>query len=121
MWLTHTLRRRLSNPYSLPPHISGAEFSRLLITVWMRQIKARFGFGDPLTRLATKYKSVKGVTIFPFHGYTVYYSTLFQRFRDEPISLLEIGLSIPLHRKSIGVTCPSLGMWLEYFSNASIY
>jgi hypothetical protein len=86
-----------------------------------RKIKLFFGLYDPLTRLAAKNRSDKGVTVFPFNGYSVHYAKLFERFRDRPINILEIGLARRTDRHSLGGSCPSLNMWLDYFPRAKVY
>jgi hypothetical protein len=91
------------------------------ISADIREAGVRLGTADPLTRLAAKYKSDKGVTIFPFHGYTGHYARLFEPFRFKPINILEIGLARRPDRRTLGITCPSLSMWLEYFPSASVW
>lgn len=79
------------------------------------------GLYDPLTRLAARYKSDKGVTVFPFNGYSVHYARLFERFRNQSINILEIGLARRTDRQSLKISCPSLSMWLKYFTRAKVY
>lgn len=86
-----------------------------------RQGKVALGFYDPLTRLAARYKSDKGVTVFPFHAYTREYHQLFRPFRRDAINFLEIGLARRNDRHSLSVTCPSLNMWLDYFPHARVF
>jgi hypothetical protein len=121
MWLTHFLRRTISQPYALPLYATGLEFTGMAFGVAAREIKIFFGLYDPLTRLAARYKSDKGVTIFPFNGYSVHYANLFERFRDRPINIIEIGLARRTDRDSLGISCPSLNMWLDYFPKAKVY
>lgn len=121
MWLTHSVRETLSRPYTLPLHTSGVEFLRMFSGVAFREIKLLSRLYDPLTRLAAKYNSDKGLTIFPFHGYSVHYAKLFETFKYQSINILEIGLARQTDRLSVGVTCPSLCMWLDYFPNANVY
>lgn len=69
---------------------------------------------DALSQLAEKYKTDKGLW---HHGYTPIYHSYFERLRDKPISLLEIGIG--------GYEFPdkggeSLRMWRDYFTAASI-
>jgi len=84
-------------------------------------VKVRLGLYDEMTTLAAKYKSDKGVTIFPFHGYSVHYEMLFERLRDRAINMLEIGLARRTDRRSLGIGCPSLSMWLDYFPKANVF
>jgi len=121
MWLTHMVRRRLSKRYALPLNTSWLEFPPMFLKVTVREIEVRLGLYDPMTRLAAKYKSDKGVTVFPFHGYSIHYAALFERFRHRPINMLEIGLARRRDRHGFGATCPSLSMWLDYFPKAKIY
>jgi hypothetical protein len=121
VWLTHLMRQGLSRPYALPEYTESIDFLYMLLGVLKRQIKVTFGLYDPLTRLAARYKSDKGVTVFPFHGYTVEYAKLFKELRHRPISILEIGLARRTDRKALGIVCPSLSMWAEYFRHAQIY
>jgi len=121
MWLTHLVRRSLSKPYALPLNTIGAEFVRMGLGVATRRSGLFLGLYDPLTQLAAKHKSDKGVTVFPFHGYSVHYAKLFERIRDKPINILEIGLARRTDRDTLGITCPSLSMWLDYFPKANVY
>ena len=120
MYLTYELRRSLSQPYSLPLDVSRGEFVRMHAGVLARRLGISLRLYDPLTSLAERYRSDKGVTVFPFHGYTLHYSKLFEPFRQRPIKLLEIGLARRTERGNAGIDCPSLRMWLEYFPQASI-
>jgi hypothetical protein len=79
-----------------------------------------------LTTLANKFGSDKGTTTLDGHGYTLVYEGLFESFRDHPINLLEVGLSIggpelgnDANRKV--TDAPSMRLWHEYFPNAHIY
>jgi hypothetical protein len=88
-------------------------------------------FGE-LTYLADKFGSDKGRR-FSAHLYTRVYSRLFEEIRNDPITILEIGL----HRAEAdkrrprgaaeGVTsesatqAPSLEMWRVYFPNARLF
>jgi hypothetical protein len=121
MWLSHLIRRSLSSPYTLPLNTSAMDFVRLRLGVALRQLKLVAGMYDPLTRLAAKYRSDKGVTVFPFHAYSIHYSKLFERLRNKPINILEIGLARRTDRGALGITCPSLNMWLDYFPAARVY
>ena len=121
MWLTHPVRRAFSKPYVLPLYASQAEFRQMFFGAVARQVKILTGLYDPVTRLATRHKSDKGLTVFPFHGYSVHYAKLFARLRDQPINILEIGLARRSDRHGHGITCPSLCMWLDYFHKAKVY
>ena len=83
----------------------------------------RYGRGLPnLTDLADRYGSDKGSSK---HRYTELYNMLFQPFRDGPIGFLEMGLQIggpELGQSQDRATTdlPSVRMWLEYFSAATI-
>jgi hypothetical protein len=94
---------------------------RLRFEVAARQLALSMGMYDPLTRLAAKYKSDKGITVFPFHAYSIHYAALFEKLRNKPIRIMEIGLARRTDRSSLGITCPSLSMWLDYFPNAQVY
>jgi len=76
-------------------------------------------FRNPLTRLASRYGSDKGLTT-RGHGYTRVYHHFFHPIRNEVRSLLEIGLQRPRrHWRVTKVTdAPSLRMWRRYFPNA---
>lgn len=68
---------------------------------------------DPLSELAVRYGTDKGAD----HWYTPQYHHRFESFRDEPITLLEIGVG--------GYDDPNLGggslqMWRDYFPSATI-
>lgn len=122
MWLPRSVRQSLANRYDIPLYKkTQVEFLRTCCGIASREIKILSGLYDPLTLLAAKYKSDKGVTIYPFHGYTVHYAKLFKKFKDEPINILEIGLAKPTQRHALGMVCPSLSMWLDYFANANVY
>lgn len=121
MRLRQRVRQTLAKPYAISPRIKAPDFPRMLFDVVVRDIKVRAGLYDQMTRLAAKYKSDKGVTIWPFHGYSIHYAKLFESFRDRPINLLEIGLARRMDRNSLGITCPSLSMWLDYFPKAKVY
>jgi hypothetical protein len=121
MYLTHIVRRTIAKSYALPLYISGADFIRMFIGVGAREVKRCLGLYDPLTSLAARYKSDKGVTVFPFHGYSVHYARLFERFRNQSINILEIGLARRTDRQSLEISCPSLRMWLDYFTRAKVY
>lgn len=69
---------------------------------------------DILSQLAEKYKTDKGLW---HHGYTPIYHSYFERLKDKPISLLEIGIGgYEFHDKG----GESLRMWRDYFTSARI-
>lgn len=75
-----------------------------------------------LSALADRYGSDKGPRK---HRYTELYELLFRPFRDRPITFLEMGLLIggPEHGIDAGretKDLPSVRMWLDYFSEATI-
>jgi hypothetical protein len=116
MSLAHSIGRYLARPYLLPTSVSRIRFLQLLFEANLRRLKMSLGAYDPLTRLAAKHRTDKGVTIFPFMAYTVHYDRLFSSFRGRSINILEIGLGPREISK-----CPSLKMWGEYFPKATIY
>ena len=120
MSILHTVRRAVARPYGLPLGIDRIEFVQLAAAVALRDLKVRFGIYDDLSRLAVKYPTDKGLTFYPFHGYTANYSRLFANMRDQPVTLLEIGLARKRDRKNPRVICPSLQLWAEYFPKATI-
>ena len=78
----------------------------------------------PLDQLANKYKSDKGTIYYNKHFYSRIYDAFLSPIREEPFSLIEIGLlrhDIQA-RKPNGPfdDAPSLKMWEDYFSNAEI-
>ena len=72
---------------------------------------------DTLTPIANKYGSDKGTEAPPsgHHGprlhFTPKYAEHFETIKEQKLNILEIGVG----------SGPSLKMWYEYFSNASIY
>ncbi len=80
---------------------------------------------DNLTELADRYGSDKGTLRgTPPHRYAFLYDLLFFGLREQPITVLEIGLAIggpelggPVERR---VSSPSVAMWLDYFPRARI-
>ena len=120
MGLLHQVRRRIAKPFALPVHTDAMELLRLAAGAQARQLALSLGGYDDLSRLAARYKSDKGVTVFPFHGYTVHYAKLFEPLRARPIKVLEIGLARLTERAELGMACPSLSMWLDYFPHATI-
>lgn len=76
-----------------------------------------------LTDLADYFGSDKGTVK---HRYTELYHMLFYPYRHRKITFLEMGLLIggPEHgadKDRETFDCPSIRMWLEYFSNAQIH
>lgn len=120
MWLTHSIRQALSKPFGLPLNTTWPTFLGAWLRTSGRQARVSLGMTDPLTHLAARYKSDKGLTVFPFHGYTVHYDALFKPFRTEPITILEIGLARREDRRGLSVACPSLSIWLDYFPRATV-
>jgi hypothetical protein len=80
-----------------------------------------------LTELANRYGSDKGTQAHSRHRYTYIYDLLFSPLRHEPIAFAEIGLAIGgpefVDRSADREvkSSPSVSMWLEYFSRASIF
>ncbi|MEM9974221.1 MAG: hypothetical protein AAF771_08580 [Pseudomonadota bacterium] len=80
--------------------------------------------GPPnLSELAVKFGSDKGPQK---HRYSELYQMLFRPYADDEINFLEMGLLIggPEHGKSKDREtrdCPSIRMWLEFFSKAQIF
>jgi SAM-dependent methyltransferase len=78
-----------------------------------------------LTRLADKYGTDKGTVHFFRHRYTLLYDLLFAPLRQSEITFVEIGLALGGPETAEGrverrVDPPSIRMWLEYFSRATI-
>jgi len=79
-----------------------------------------------LSEIANNYRSDKGTLFGHAHGYTSLYSFLFEQFRNDRFSMLEIGLEqggveagASADRETTGV--PSINMWLEYFPNSTLF
>ena len=121
MQLIHQVRKSLSKRYAIPLHIKKIEFLKIYLGTLLREIKLQLGFYDNLTFLASKYKSDKGITIHPFHGYTIHYAKFFDSLRLKQINILEIGLVRQDQRNYLRNTCPSLNIWLDYFPNAKVF
>ncbi len=81
---------------------------------------------ESLTELADRFSSDKGILRMPHHGYTFVYEMLFQRLRDKPLSILELGLARTTEdyrgrsEKRSCALSPSVEMWLRYFSRAHV-
>ncbi|WP_282170865.1 hypothetical protein [Ruegeria atlantica] len=78
---------------------------------------------ENLTELADRYGSDKGSSK---HRYTELYHLLFHPYRHSEIVFLEMGLLIggPEHgvdKDRATKDCPSIRMWLKYFSKAQIH
>ncbi|MCA1459009.1 hypothetical protein I6F35_38960 [Bradyrhizobium sp. BRP22] len=78
-----------------------------------------------LTKLANALGTDKGDAVLYAHGYTKFYSFMFEEFRHEPFTMVEIGLQqgcldpdALLTRK--GEDIPSIKMWLEFFPRADV-
>jgi hypothetical protein len=79
-----------------------------------------------LTAIADVCGSDKGSRCFDAHQYTAFYSFLFEQFRTDHFSMIELGLlrgaqSSLKAMLRIGDDAPSIRMWLEYFPNAHVY
>ncbi|MCA6111560.1 hypothetical protein [Bradyrhizobium cenepequi] len=78
-----------------------------------------------LTKLANTFGTDKGDEVADAHGYTSIYSFLFEEFRHEPFTMVEIGLqhgsldpdALPTRKVN---DIPSIKMWLEFFPKADI-
>lgn len=71
-----------------------------------------------LDDIANKYGTDKG-TAYPAanrHGYTLFYEPLMEKYRDEKIKLLEIGVCL-----EVGTGGESIYMWNEYFQHGLTY
>lgn len=117
----HFIRRKLSASYELPLNTSASWFLLTYSHILFKKARIALGLYDPLTQIASKYPTDKGVMIFPFLSYTRHYADLFEKIRHQELNILEIGLARRGIRNSAGYTCPSLEMWLEYFPNAKLY
>lgn len=80
-----------------------------------------------LTKRANALGTDKGDEVGDTHGYTGFYSLLFEEFRHEPFTMVEIGLQhgngsldpdLLVGRKVDDI--PSIKMWLEFFPKAEI-
>jgi hypothetical protein len=114
------IRRALSLPFGLPLGMDKMEFLHKLAAVVYRDLRCRWRLYDELTRIASIHPTDKGVTFYPFNGYTRHYHRLFNAMRHLPVTILEIGLARKRDRGDPRVTCPSLQLWAEYFPHASI-
>lgn len=71
-----------------------------------------------LTEQANRYHSDKGDQVGCCHRYASLYESLLERFRQQPISFLEIGLQREFLQEKRD--CPSLRMWLDYLPHATV-
>lgn len=88
---------------------------------------------DPLTRIANRWRTDKGSMYYSAHHYSRWYHKAFEPLRNQPIKLLELGLCrVDFNQRRLGnvgmslgtekySTVPSLSMWSEYFSQASVF
>ena len=120
MSILFPFRRIMSDPFGLPLGLGTRDFVGTLAKVVCRDFSCRFRVYDDLTRIASRYRTDKGVTYYPFHGYTRHYHRFFGPLRHRPITMLEIGLARKRDRHDPRVTCPSLELWAEYFPRATI-
>jgi hypothetical protein len=79
-----------------------------------------------LTSLANTFGTDKGNTVGHAHGYAQLYSFLFEQFRREQFSMLEIGLlrggiEAGADVDRIARQAPSVHMWLEFFPRCHCY
>lgn len=79
-----------------------------------------------LVELADYYKTDKGTQIGHAHNYATLYSFLFEQFRNQDFSMLEIGLErggveAGASVDRVGSDVPSIRMWLDYFPRAKLY
>lgn len=120
MSLTHRIRTSIAAPYGLPPGIGDLRLLGMACRVAARHLAVRLGAADDLSRLATRYHTDKGLTIYPFHGYTPNYNRLFTPMRERALTLLEIGIARKRDRGLAGIGLPSLQLWADYFPKATI-
>lgn len=82
-------------PVGIPPRMTldGLAHQESIAALWTDKRTRREGDGD-----------------YVLHGYTPFYDREFDKWRDEPIRLLEIGLNVGA----------SIKLWLEYFTKAKI-
>lgn len=79
-----------------------------------------------LLDLANRHMTDKGTDVGHAHNYVSLYSFLFEQFRYQDFSMLEIGLErggveAGASVDRMGTDVPSIRMWLEYFPNAKLY
>lgn len=78
-----------------------------------------------LTQLANRYGSDKGTVHGDRHNYTPLYDLLLAPLRERPITFLELGLARggpenPGVSRPTASDSPSVSMWLDYFSAATV-
>jgi hypothetical protein len=81
---------------------------------------------NDLTTIANRCGTDKGTVYRDAHGYTLIYEMLFANMRNQPINILEVGLSIggPEHGNPASRSVsdiPSVRMWKEYFPASTIF
>src|SRR5271163_4394240 len=83
---------------------------------------------EGLTAIANKYGSDKGDTVRHAHHYTKVYEFLFEAWRSDAFSMLELGLQWGDWFASTNAVAgrsvsdiPSVRMWLEYFERARVF
>ncbi|MBP2548059.1 hypothetical protein J2858_000952 [Neorhizobium galegae] len=79
-----------------------------------------------LVELADHFQTDKGTRTGHAHNYAVFYSFLFESFRHEAFSMLEIGLQrggveAGASKDRVGSDVPSIRTWLDYFPKAEIF
>ena len=79
-----------------------------------------------LVELANHFQTDKGTNTGHSHNYAAPYSFIFESFRYQHFSMLEIGLlrggvEAGASVDRIGSDVPSIRTWLEYFPNADVY
>ena len=78
-----------------------------------------------LTDLANACGTDKGTVAKQGHGYSLVYEPLFAPYRDRPVDILEVGLSIGGPEMGFDAsravsTAPSLDLWLRYFKEPRV-
>lgn len=79
-----------------------------------------------LSQLANEAGSDKGDTVFHAHDYARLYAFLFEQFREQEFTMLEIGLKRggldeTVLRGRAERDAPSIAMWRKYFPKATIF
>lgn len=86
-----------------------------------------------LSEIMSKYNSDKGYGLceqfivnnkYPpnsgCHNYTYFYDQLFKNYRNEPLTIFEMGVGVPACM-CVGLWAGSLLGWKEYFPNSTIF
>ena len=120
MSLLSPVRRIMSDPFGLPLGLGKSKLMGAFAKAAFRDVGCRLGCYDDLTCIASRYRTDKGITLYPFHGYTRHYHRVFSPLRHRPIAILEIGVARKRDRHDPRVSCPSLELWAEYFPQATI-